>query len=147
MTKEMLHLLCMVWAKEAVITGDKLTLKGLEHKVLVSTSRPKRLQAFMGINRFLSLWAEHEPSFEKEPPEIAINYTSMPTDTAGIAEAISMELTHPLRNETDWTFQLKFREQKMQPDTYNDIALVIDWIPTPYCPEPIAILFPELANL
>lgn len=151
MSKEMLHLLCMVWAKEAVIAQNNssyiMTLKNCDQKVLSSTSRPRQLQAFMDIENFLILWSENDDLFEKEPPEISIAYTAMPVSSEGIARSIAIELSHPVKHQQDWVFQLAFRNEIMKAGSYQDIALFIDWIPTPYCPAPIKLLFPELANI
>lgn len=151
MSKEMLHLLCMVWAKEAVIaqnnSGYTMTLKNCDQKVLSSTSRPRQLQEFLDIENFLTLWSEHDDLFVKEPAEISIVYTAMPVNSDGIADSIAIELSHPVKHQQDWVFQLAFRDKRMKAGSYQDIALFIDWIPTPYCPAPIKVLFPELADI
>ncbi len=148
--KAMLHLLCMAWAKEAVITqnhsGYSILLKGIDRKILSVTARPVRLQEFIDAENFLSLWAKHHALFEKEPPEVAIVYDEMSPGADAIAHSIPIELSHPVKHPEGWMFRLKYREQKIPIGRYHGASLFIDWIPTLDCPEPIKALFSEIAN-
>ncbi len=144
MPLEGFHPLCMIWAGEGVIDSDKFTIKQVDPKVLYSATRPKRVQEFMNIHKFMSVWIGSKGAFEQDPPEIALAYTSMPKGNGGIARAVPIKLTQPIeKTKNCWQFELTFSEKVIASGTYHDIALFIDWFPSAVCPKPIQILFPE----
>jgi hypothetical protein len=146
-----LHLLCMVWAQEAIVTKDdsgySMTLKNLDRKVFYKAARPKRVQGFIEVKKFMTTWIENNNRFEKEPPEVAIVYSKMKSGADGIAHAIPIVISNPNKEgENSWRFKLTQANEKLLVGHYQDIALFIDWLPTPYCPKPIKLVFPKLFN-
>lgn len=139
----------MVWADEAVISHEPLTLilQNIHYKVLYSATRPKKMQEFIHIDRFMSTWINNRSAFENDPPEVAITYTKMPVDKDGIVHAIPIKLSNPTAKENNsWQFDLAFPKNNIAIGKYQDAALFIDWFPSSICPEPIRLLFPESAN-
>ncbi len=145
--KEGFHPLCMIWANEAVVSsessGQILTLVKVDYKVLFSATRPKRVQQFINIEHFMSIWLKHKEAFNSEPPEIAIAYTKMARDKGGIAHAVPIHLSNPMRKDNGWSFDLSFPEQIIEEGRYQGASLFIDWFPSSVCPKPVALLFPE----
>jgi hypothetical protein len=141
-----LHLLCMIWAQEATITGDhSLIIRNTNPKVLCTTARPVASRFCILTSTFMSAWMQNQDKFEKEPPEIALVYSQMPADRGGIAHAIPIVLTKPsVSDRHDWKFKLVQPNPVLPPGTFRDVALFIDWLPSLHCPEPISITFPKL---
>ncbi|MBV8829087.1 MAG: hypothetical protein JO108_07625 [Acidobacteriaceae bacterium] len=141
-----LHLLCMIWAKEAIIADDhSLTIRNVDPKVLCATARPVDTRFCILTNAFMSAWIQNQASFEKEPPEIAMVYSQMPAGSDGIAHAIPVVLTKPFAEDIDaWKFELAQPNPILSTGSLRDIALFIDWLPSVHCPEPIRIAFPKL---
>ncbi len=147
-SQDAFHPLLMVWADEAIISHTypvyTFTIKKVDHKALYCAARPKRIQEYMNIESFMSIWINHEKAFEKDPPEIAFVYNDMPIGTDNIAYAIPIKLSNPIKEaEESYRFSLSFPEKAVNPGTYSKITLFIDWFPNPICPEPIVLLFPE----
>ena len=150
-TEESLHLLCMLWAKEANITSENnnhfLELKNIDRKILYSTSRPKKVRGFIEANKVIKTWVNNNDAFLNEKPEIAFEYTTLKPNADGITNAISIDLSSPvITKENTCKFKLCFRNEIVPDGKYDDISLFIDWLPTFYCPKPIALLLPELAE-
>lgn len=145
MTKrEGFHPLCMIWAKEAIFTKSTVLFNKIDPKVLYSATRPKRVQEFIDIEKFLFIWSQNEPIFEQEPPEIAIVHSALPIGKDGIAHALPLQLSHPIKKgPSSWEFHTTFSH----PETLHDIAIFIDWLPSAVCPKPVQLLFPESEDL
>ncbi|MFG1466848.1 hypothetical protein V5F77_29005, partial [Xanthobacter sp. DSM 24535] len=138
--------LCMIWAKEAAVVDEhSFIIRRADPRVLCTTARPVATRFCILTNTFMSAWVRNQASFEKDPPEIAIVYSQMPTGPDGIAHAIPIVLTTPsLVDIHDWKFQLIQASSTLQNGTFRDIALFIDWLPSLHCPEPISLTFPKL---
>lgn len=141
-----LHLLCMLWAKEATIIGDcSIAIRDSDPKILCTTARPIATRFFILTDVFMSLWIQNQASFEKEPPEIALVYSQMPAGPDGIAHAAPVVLTKPsAEGPHAWTFEFAQPSAARLAGTLRDIALFIDWLPSLHCPEPISLIFPKL---
>ncbi len=141
-----LHLLCMIWAKEASIVADhSLIIRNADPKMLCTTARPVPTRFCIPTDTFMSAWMQNQASFEKEPPEIAMVYLEMPAGPDGIAHAIPVILTKPTVASIDgWKFEFTQPNRPLPAGTFRDIALFIDWLPSLHCPEPISITFPKL---
>lgn len=138
--KEGFHPLCMLWAGEAIFTDGFALFDKLDHKVLYCAARPKRVQEFINIEKFMSIWALNEKFFEEEPPEIAMAHSAIAIGNDGIAHALPLELSHPIKKgSSSWEFRTTFQ----QLGRYSDVALFIDWLPSAICPKPVQLLFPE----
>ncbi|MGH6811632.1 MAG: hypothetical protein ACREDM_04590 [Methylocella sp.] len=149
--EESLHLLCMLWADEAIITHNansyRLVLKNIDRKMLYSTSRPRKVRGFIDAKNAMSIWIKNMKIFEQEPPEIAIAYTRMNAGKDEIANAIPIYLSKPEQfGEESWAFSLRFRTEVLDTGNYDASVLFIDWLPTLYCPEPISALLPYFFN-
>ena len=56
MTKiEGFHPLCMIWVREAIFTNGVALFNEIDHKVLYCVARPKRIQEFINIEKFMSI--------------------------------------------------------------------------------------------
>ena len=141
-----LHLLCMIWAREATIVDEhSLIIRHADPRVLCTTARPVATRFCILTNTFMSAWVRNQASFEKEPPEIAMVYSQMPAGPDSIAHAIPIVLTKPsVVNTHDWKFRLIQPNPTLQNGTFRDITLFIDWLPSLRCPDPISITFPRL---
>ena len=141
-----LHLLCMIWAKEATVVGDhSFTIRDADPQVLCTTARPVATRFSILTSAFMSAWIQNQASFENEPPEIAMVYSRMPAGPDGIAHAIPVVLTKPSAEGTDaWKFEFAPPNPALPAGTFRDITLFIDWLPSLHCPEPISITFPKL---
>ncbi|CDZ79227.1 hypothetical protein BN59_03545 [Legionella massiliensis] len=146
--EESLHLLCMLWANEAYITSEDnqffLQLVKMDRKVLYSTSRPIKVSGFIDVKKVIPIWANNNQDFLNEPPEIALAYTKMKSNSDGISHAIPVDLSNPgAIIDSSCKFSLSFKDEIIPPGKYEDVTLFIDWLPTLYCPKPINLLLPE----
>ena len=83
---------------------------------------------------------QNEEVFKKDPPEIAMAHSSIEISNDGVAHALPLELSHPIKKgSASWEFCTTFSQQ----GRYHDVVLFIDWLPSAVRPKPIQLLFPE----
>ena len=85
----------------------------MDEKVLYFSDRPVRKAGFITMTQFMGDWAKGNDSFKANPPNAAIVHAALKTNEKGIAQAIPVELTHPVATANGWTFDLKDLQGKM----------------------------------
>ena len=117
-------------AKTGVITksdaGYTLTLQGMDDKVLYFSDRPVRQAGFIAMTQFMGDWANGNNSFAVNPPNAAIVHTALKTNTEGVAQAIAVELTHPVAVKGGWSYQLTDLQGKLGIGTYDKVSVFVD---------------------
>ena len=107
--------------------GYKLTLKGMDDKVLYFSDRPVRKAGYITITQFMGSWAKGNDSFKANPPNAAIVHAALKTNANGITQAIPVELTNPARTELGWAFDLTGVEGVvLSSGSYVNINIFID---------------------
>ena len=128
--KQKTSFLFVLRADTGVITksdsGYTLTLKGVDDKVLYFSDRPVRKAGFITMTQFMGDWAAGSNSFKANPPNAAIVHAALKTNAKGIAQALPVELTHPLIATNGWSFQLKDLQGKISIGSYNGITVFVD---------------------
>lgn len=103
-----------------------LTLKGMDDRVLYFSDRPVRKAGFITTTQFMGDWAKGNNSFKANPPNAAMVHAALKTNEKGIAQALPLELTHPVITGNGWTFDLKDLHGKLSVGSYDGIVLFID---------------------
>ncbi len=106
--------------------GYTLTLKGMDDKVLYFSDRPVRKAGFITMTQFMGDWAKGKNSFQANPPNAAIVHAALKTNEKGIAQAIPVELTHPVFSANGLTFHLKDIQGKIRLGIRHDVTFFID---------------------
>ena len=106
--------------------GYTLTLKGMDDKVLYFSDRPVRKAGFITMTRFMGGWAKGKDSFKDNPPNAAIVHAALKSNEKGIAQAVPLELTNPVRTDNGWTFHLKNLDGKVSIGNYHGITIFVD---------------------
>ena len=107
--------------------GYKLTLKGMDDKVLYFSDRPVRKAGYITITQFMGNWAKGNDSFKANPPNAAIVHAALKTNANGISQAIPVELTNPARTEQGWVFDLTGLEGVvLSTGRYEEIRRLVD---------------------
>ena len=117
-------------AHHGVITktsgGYTLTLKGMDNKVLYFSDRPVRKAGYITMTQFMGGWAKGKDSFKDNPPNAAIVHAALKSNEKGIAQAVPLELTNPVRTDNGWTFHLKNLDGKVSIGNYHGITIFVD---------------------
>ena len=106
--------------------GYTLTMKGMDDKVLYFSDRPVRKAGFITMTQFMGDWAKGGNSFQANPPNAAIVHAALKTNTKGIAQALPVELTHPVTTADGWSFQVKDLQGKIEVGSYHGVSVFID---------------------
>ena len=139
--KQKASFLFVLRADTGVITktdgGYKLTLKGMDDKVLYFSDRPVRKAGFITMTQFMGDWAKGKNSFQANPPNAAIVHAALESNEKGIAQALPVEMTNPVITANVWTFDLKDLQGKISIGSYNGVSVFVDGgpgcgMPCPY---------------
>ncbi|MCX6994273.1 MAG: hypothetical protein NTY13_00300, partial [Chlamydiae bacterium] len=107
--------------------GYKLTLKGVDDKVLYFSDRPVRKAGYITITQFMGNWAKGNDSFKANPPNAAIVHAALKTNEKGIAQVIPVEMTNPVITAQGWTFDLNgLGGEGLSVGSYKVISVFID---------------------
>ncbi|MCX6994599.1 MAG: hypothetical protein NTY13_02005, partial [Chlamydiae bacterium] len=107
--------------------GYKLTLKGMDDKVLYFSERPVRKAGYITITQFMGNWDKGNDSFKANPPNAAIVHAALKTNENGIAQAIPVELQNPEITAQGWTFDLIDLDRVgVIEGIYDKIAIYVD---------------------
>ena len=87
--------------------GYKLTLQGMDDKVLYFSDRPVRKAGFITVTQFMDNWSKGHDSFKETPPNAAIVHAALYPSDKGRAQALAVELTNPTKTDNGWTFDMK----------------------------------------
>ena len=107
----------------ATLTGDKLTLTGVSHNVIVFADRPTRAAGHEDLDQFISRWGDGKDSFKKDPPNATISVLGGEKD--GVTDAV-VELSNPKLAGNDLTFDVKVLEGDLK-GLDGPAALFIDY--------------------
>ena len=128
--KQKASFLFVLRADTGVITktdgGYKLTLKGMDDKVLYFSDRPVRKAGFITMTQFMGDWAKGKNSFQANPPNAAIVHAALESNEKGIAQALPVEMTNPVITANVWTFDLKDLQGKISIGSYNGVSVFVD---------------------
>jgi len=134
--KQKASFLFVLRADTGVITktdgGYKLTLKGMDDKVLYFSDRPVRKAGFITMTQFMGDWAKGKNSFQANPPNAAIVHAALESNEKGIAQALPVEMTNPVITANVWTFDLKDLQGKISIGSYNGVSVFVDDNLNPY---------------
>ena len=70
--------------------GYKLTLKGMDDKVLYFSDRPERKAGFITVTQFMDNWSKGNDSFKETPPNAAIVHAALYPSDKGSAQALAV---------------------------------------------------------
>ena len=107
----------------ATLEGDKLTLKGVSHNVIVFSDRPVRAAGHEDLDMFIARWGDGKDSFKKDPPNATISVLGGEKD--GVTDAV-VELSNPKLAGNDLTFDVKVLEGDLK-GLDGPAALFIDY--------------------
>ncbi len=106
--------------------GYKLTLKGMDDKVMYFSDRPQKFAGYITLTQFMGTWAEGKDSFKDNPPNAVINVADLKTSENGIAQTIPVMLMNPVVTANGWTFDLKgLQGEEIPVGSYKGISVFI----------------------
>ena len=110
-------------ADGATLEGNKLTLKGVSHNVIVFADRPARAAGHEDLDLFVARWGDGKDSFKADPPNATISVLG--GDKDGVTDAV-VELSNPKLAGNDLTFDVKVLEGDLK-GVDGPAALFIDY--------------------
>ena len=106
--------------------GYKLTLKGMDDKVMYFSDRPQKVAGYITLTQFMGTWAKGKDSFKDNPPNAVINVANLKTNENDIAQTIPVMLMNPVVTANGWTFDLKgLQGEEIPVGSYKGISVFI----------------------
>ena len=114
--------------------GYKLTLKGMDDKVLYFSDRDRvRKAGYLPTTQFMGNWAKGNESKEQIRQMAAIVHADLKTNANGKSQTINVELLKPERTEQGWSFDLSGGDGVEEGrGRLVDINIFIDTEPRPW---------------